>query len=476
MTWDLLLLPLLACLVLTGIHAYLGLHVLARGVIFVDLALAQVAALGMTAALLAGHAPESNAAYAWALGFTVLGALLFALTRENTTRTPKDRPAPRNDVTRDREDRPATRNDVSRDREDRPGESGARNRWGGLGGAAGAPQLHQEAIIGIVYAVAAAVTVLVLDRVAQGGEQIKQLLVGSLLGVTRDDVVRLAGLYALVGALHWLCRRPLLSLSLGDDVRGARAWDFVFYLTFGLVVTSSVRIAGVLLVFSYLIVPAVIGTWLADTIARRLAIGWTVGVVASVAGLGASFVWDLPAGATVVAVFGALLALVAFARALARLVTRMRRDGRRALAGVGVGIGVVIALAGLALAALPHADHLWLDALERGIPRIQLAFLSDRERRVDAEARAAIAHGTGELAKLRALAADVRWGHRDLPAEERERLRQFLAGRDELVAGDRLVLATLRARARERQRFVLGLPLAVAGAVVALASLRGVRH
>ena len=459
MTWDLLLLPLLACLVLAGIHAYLGLHVLARGVIFVDLALAQVAALGMTAALLAGHAPESNAAYAWALSFTVIGALVFALTRE--------------DFTRERKDRPATREDFTRDREDRPEELGARRKWGGLGGAEGAPQVNQEAIIGIVYAVAAASTVLVLDRVAQGGEQIKQLLVGSILGVTRDDVLRLAGLYALIGALHWLCRRPLQALSLGGEVSRARAWDFVFYLTLGLVVTSSVRVAGVLLVFSYLIVPAVIGTWLAVTTARRLAIGWAVGVVVSVAGLGASFVWDLPTGATIVAAFGVLLALVALGRALRSLGAQVRRDGRRTLAGVGVGVGSLIALAGVALAAFPRADHLWLDALERMLPTIQTPFLSQHERRVAAEARASIAVGTHELGRLQALAADVRWGRRDLPPEQRERLRQFLAGRDELVAGDRLVLATLKAHARERQRFVLGLPLSAAGVMLALASVRG---
>jgi zinc/manganese transport system permease protein len=422
MTSDLLLFPLLACLVLAGIHAYLGLHVLARGVIFVDLALAQVTALGMTAALLAGHAPESDGAYAWALAFTMLGALVFALTRR------------------------------------------------GPGAGAAVPQ---EAIIGIVYAVAAAVTVLVLDRVAQGGEQIKQLLVGSILGVTRDDVARLAALYALIGAVHWLCRRPLLALSLGADLRGARAWDFLFYLSFGLVVTSSVRIAGVLLVFSYLIVPAVIGAWLAPTIGRRLVIGWAVGVVASAAGLGASFGWDLPTGATVVAAFGALLALVAVARAVVALGARARRDGRRALAGLGVGAGVVTSLAGIALAAFPRADHVWLDALERAVPSLQAPFLSDHERRVAAEARESVARGARELASLRALAADVQWGRRDLPPEQRERLRQFLAGRDELVAGDRLVLATLTGRARQRQRFVLGLPLAAAGVILALACVRG---
>jgi len=450
MTWDLLLLPLLACLVLAGIHAYLGLHVLARGVIFVDLALAQVAALGMTAALLAGHAPESPGAYAWALSFTVLGALVLALTRDTTAET---------------------------EIEERPGFPGARRALGGLGGHFEPPHVSipQEASAGIVYAVAAACTVLVLDRVAQGGEQIKQLLVGGILGVTRDDVVRLAGLYALIGALHWLCRRPLLALSRGGNVPGARAWDFVFYLTFGLVVTSSVRVAGVLLVFSYLIVPAVIGTWLGGTTARRLAIGWAVGVVMSVAGLTASFAWDLPTGATIVAAFGALLALVALARSLVLLGARVRREGRRALAGLGVGTGVVIALAGLALAAFPRADHLWLDALERGVPALQLAFLSEHERRVAAEARGSIARGTQELARLRTLGDEVRWGRRDLPPEQRERLRQFLAGRDELVAGDRLVLATLKARARDRQRFALGLPLTAAGVILALLAQRGVR-
>jgi zinc/manganese transport system permease protein len=426
MMLDLLLLPFLACLVLAGIHAYLGLHVLARGVIFVDLALAQVAALGMTVALLAGHAPDSDAAYAWALVFTVLGAAVFALTRRM------------------------------------PGDD------------AGAP-VPQEAIIGIVYAVAAALTVLVLDRVPQGGEQIKQLLVGSILGVTPGDVLRLAVLYAVIGAAHWLCRRPLLALSFGGEVRGARAWDFLFYLTFGLVVTSSVRIAGVLLVFSYLIVPAVIGAWLAPTIARRLALGWTVGLVVSAASLAVSFAADLPTGATVVASFGALLAAVGIGRGLWALGARMRREGRRALAGLGVGVGIAVAVAGLALAAFPHADHVWLDALERAFPAIRTPFLTAFERRVAADTLESVARGTRELSRLRALAADVQWGRRDLPAEQRERLRQFVTGRDEMVTGDAMVLKTLAGRARERQRFVLGLPLALAGLILLVTALRAGR-
>src|SRR5574337_1171475 len=196
---DFLWLPFLACLVLTGIHVYLGLHVLARGVIFVELALAQVAALGITIAFLADHRIQSDAAYWYALAFTVGGAVVFSVTRMRRAPIP------------------------------------------------------QEAIIGIVYAVSAAAAVLVVDRAPQGSEHIKQLLVGSILTVTPREVATLAVLYAAIGALHWVIRRPLLQISFDPEAalregRWVRWWDFLFYASFGFVVTSSVRIAGVLLV------------------------------------------------------------------------------------------------------------------------------------------------------------------------------------------------------------------------------------
>jgi zinc/manganese transport system permease protein len=415
---ELLALPFLACLVLTGIHAYLGLHVLARGVIFVDLALAQVAALGLTVALLAGHPPASPAASWYALAFAVGGGLVFAVTRVRRAPIP------------------------------------------------------QEAIIGIVYAVSAALTVLVVDRAPQGAEHIKQLLVGSILTVTGADVTALAALYAAIGVVHWLARRPLLAISFAPEGTAGRrvvGWDVAFYVTFALVVTSSVRLAGVLLVFTFLVVPAAIAALLARGVAARLALGWAAGGLVSGAGLVASYRWDLPTGATVVAAFGAALAVTALALGARATIAAVRARGLTALAPAGVALGMLLALAGALLAAIPTMDHPWLDALERLVPSLQEAFLTGGERQARRDSLAAVARGEQELLALRALQQDVDWGTRALDDAQRERLRQFVAGRSEIAAGDRLVLGTLRAKARQRQRYWLGPPLVVAGGGLALA-------
>jgi zinc/manganese transport system permease protein len=414
---ELLALPFVACLVLTGIHAYLGLHVLARGVIFVDLALAQVAALGLTVALLAGHPPGSPAAYWYALVFAVGAALLFALTR------------------------------------------------------LGRAPIPQEAIIGIVYAVSAALTLLVVDRAPQGAERIRQLLVGSILTVTGGDVAALATLYAVVGAAHWMVRRPLLALSFGgSDAGGARvlAWDAVFYASFALVVTSSVRVAGVLLVFAYLVVPAAIAALLVRGITRRLLLGWLVGALVSAAGLVGSYRWDLPTGAAIVAAFGAALALTALALGTRATVRAVRARGLVVLRPGVVALAVLVALAGLLLILVPTMDHWWLDAIERAAPAVQETFLTPTERAVRRDALRAVAGGDAQLAELRRLQQDAQWGARTLDAEGQERLRQFMAGRGELTAGDRMVLRTLRSKARERQRYWLGVPVLALGAGGAL--------
>jgi zinc/manganese transport system permease protein len=272
---EFLWVPFLACLVLTGIHVYLGLHVLARGVIFVDLALAQVAALGSTVALLAGYELNSPQAYLLSLGFTFLGAGIFALGR-----------------TRDR-------------------------------------SVPQEAIIGIVYAVSSALAILVLDRTPHGEEAIETMLVGSILFATWPQVAKIAVMYLAVGVLHFLLRRRFLLISMNPEQARheglwTRFWDFIFYITFGLIVTSSVRIAGVLLVFSYLVVPAVCAMLFARTVTHRLLIGWGLGFVASVLGLYASARWDFPTGASVVATFGIVLVVSAAMRSAMNLTAEVR--------------------------------------------------------------------------------------------------------------------------------------------------------
>ncbi len=423
---ELLWLPFLACLILTGIHVYLGLHVLARGVIFVDLALAQVAALGITVAFLAGHPIQSDAAYWYALAFTVGGAGLFAASR--THRAP----------------------------------------------------IPQEAIIGIVYAVSAAAAVLVVDRAPQGGEHIKQLLVGSILTVSAAEVTQLAILYAVIGALHLAIRRPLLEISFDPEAarqrgRWLRWWDFCFYVTFGVVVTSSVRMAGVLLVFSYLVVPAAVGALLTASVTGRLVIGWALGFLVSVLGLYASYAWDLPTGAAVVTTFGVLMAAVAGAFGARALWRETRRRGWRALCGVLTGGCVVVALAGLLLMLFPRMDHLWLNWLETAAPRVELAFLTAREREAYQDSRDALERGVAELRRLSAMQREVQWGTRAMSEDQKERLRQFLASRGEITAGDRMVLTTLRQRAREHQRFWLGLPLLAVGGTGALLFLRARR-
>jgi zinc/manganese transport system permease protein len=408
---ELLFWPFVTGLVLTGIHAYFGLHVLARGVVFVDLSLAQVAALGITIAVLAGHPVHTEAAYWYALVFAIAGALLFAFAR--------------------------------------PYE----------------PSLPQEAVIGIVYAVSAALSVIALDRAPQGAEHIKQILIGSILTVTPADVGQLALLYGAIGSLHFIWRRPLIEASFHPGTaprRGAFLWDVAFYVSFALVVTSSVRIAGVLLVFSYLIVPAALVRLFATELRQRLLLAWTLGVFLTGAGLYASWIWDLPSGPAIVTAFGVTTAFVALVGAARRLTRKT----------AGILACALAILTGLPLVAFPQMDQPWLNALEDIIPTLQTAFLDPEQRLTRADALDSIARARAELTRLRTLQQDVQWGKVKMQPEKAERLRQYLAGKSEISAGDELVLRHLRSRARERQRFGVGLPILFLGACGLYALMR----
>jgi zinc/manganese transport system permease protein len=259
--------PFVVSLVWSGILAYLGVHVVERGVIFVDIALAQIAALGAAVAILMGLDVHGGGAYAVSLGFTFLGAVVFSTVKSRSGRIP------------------------------------------------------QEAIIGITYAVASAGAILAMSKAVGETEHLKDMLVGNILVVSWPEVGQAALLCAFIGAFHYIFRRRFLLISTDPAAAEAQGisvgwWDFLFYLSFGFVVTSAVAIAGVLLVFCYLIVPSVGAILFADSIGRRLAIGWTMGAVVSALGVYLSLVLDLPTGATIVCTFGGVLLVMAALRVL----------------------------------------------------------------------------------------------------------------------------------------------------------------
>ncbi|MHC4614286.1 MAG: metal ABC transporter permease [Planctomycetota bacterium] len=255
--FEILAPAIVTCLILTGILCYLGIHVIMREVIFVDLALAQIAATGAAIGIWMGFEPHSVQAYLCGLGFTLIGAAIFTVGRFRDARVP------------------------------------------------------QEAIIGIVYAVSTAIVMLILSKVAIERDEIEHMLVGRLLFVAWPEVVIAATVCAGAGIIHLLIGNRVFAIS--TDTRRARAegvnvylWDFGFYATLGLVVTVSVQLAGVLLVFSFLVVPASCAMIFFAGVWPRLLTGWLLGAAGSAAGLAASAFWDLPTGASVVAAFGAV--------------------------------------------------------------------------------------------------------------------------------------------------------------------------
>lgn len=262
--------PFAASLILTGIHAYLGVHVVERGVIFVDLSLAQIAALGATIAILMPFSngdPHAPVTYWVSLAFTFIGALVFSMIRSRRARIP------------------------------------------------------QEAIIGICYAVASAGAILAMSKATSESEHLKDMLVGNILAVSWPEVGKTAALYGAIGLFHYIFRHKFLAISMDPKRAEAegisiRLWDFLFYASFGFVVTSSVAIAGVLLVFCYLIVPSVAAMLYAEDIGKRLAIGWSMGALVSALGVYLSLQLDLPTGATIVCTFGLVVIIMAAVRPL----------------------------------------------------------------------------------------------------------------------------------------------------------------
>lgn len=258
---ELLLPPFAAAMIILLVQSYFGLHVIQRGVIFVDLALAQIAALGATVAFIMGAAHGSVLGYAFSFAFTLLGAVIFSVTRLD------DSPVP------------------------------------------------QEALIGITFVVASAAVILVSSLSAEGTEHLSETMTGTLIWVTWPTVLTMGLSFGLIALFHYVLRRRMLAITFApESVRRLRTWDFVFFATFGVAITSSVQIAGVLMVFSVLVIPASIAFFFTRSFQQALFIAWGSGTIAIVLGLAISFTFDITTGPMLVVSFGAVLLLALLLR------------------------------------------------------------------------------------------------------------------------------------------------------------------
>lgn len=273
--WETMKLPLLACLLLPALLVYLGLHIVRRGIIFVDLALAQVAALGTCWCVMLGHDPHDIHTYWWSIAFTLAGALIFTFTRTSEPH-----------------------------------------------------RVPQEALIGIVYVVAAAASIVLLSKSPGSNEELQRTLIGDVLFVTWPQIWKTFLLYVVIAIVHFIFRKKFVGLTFSgerSDVSWTtRGWDFLFYALFGLVVTSFVQIGGVLLVFTYLIVPAVCANLLARSLGVLLGVGTLIAALGGIGGLYASYQFNMPTGAAIVCTFGVVLLVVG-------IIAKVRNGARQSL-------------------------------------------------------------------------------------------------------------------------------------------------
>lgn len=425
MSHDIIMLlaaPFAASALFVAIHANFGLHVLRRGIVFADLALAQMSALGATVAFAAGHAPTSAAGIAYTFLFAAIGAALLTASRV----IPKE--------------------------------------------------VQPEAYIGIIYVVATATTIVVVDRSPQGAEHVKQILVGSILSVSASDLPKFAALYAFIGSIHWLARRPLLAASEAVHSKTGRSllWDFVFYSSFSVVVTSSVATAGVLLVFCFLIIPAITGSLFTRRIAYALGIGWLGGVAASAVGLASSFEFELPTGAAMALAFTLMLVIGAVLRGLIFAPAGGRRICIRIFLRAASAMTLMtVLLSAIWLMIMPRADQPMFDLLQSATGIGPATFLAVQERAVYVEALKDASYRRSQEGQLTTLERQSRWRGDGLSETEVRRIGSFQQTFNEMARGDDFVVKSLSGRARERERWYVGLPLLITSLLGLLTLLPG---
>lgn len=408
---ELLAVPFFACIILVAIHCQFGLHVLKKNVVFVDLALAQCAALGATVAFMQGHLPQSLGAYSWSLGFALSAALLLSLVRF----APEKIPA--------------------------------------------------EALVGVLYIVSAAAAILLIERAPQGAEHLKQILTGSVLTVDLADLYGVIALYIVIGVLL-----AMATVKQWLKVGGAKGWvaDLCFYSAFGLVVTSSVAIAGVLLVFSFLIIPALIGLLLARDTMHQWLYGVIVGCLAALIGLLASYWLDTSTGATIVCAFGLLLALFLLGYVY-------RKSGLSPAKLLKTSVLGLILLASISfgwLAFNPRADQPLFDSVERYVPSLRNAYFTKDEGVMHADAQRYVARYTAELNRLGEMEARNRYEKTETDDFLVQKISSFQQSYNEMIKGETFVMREVRSRARERLRW----PAAITSLILLLICWRAFKR
>ena len=258
--------PFIGCLFIVLINVYFGIHVIKREIIFIDIALASIAALGSVVGMVlfhsthAEHSHESHGIlpYLFSLGFISIASYAFTMLKHRKISIPL------------------------------------------------------EAIIGIAYAVATTLTVIILDKGAGGDVHVHDMLIGSVLWISWSQVIRIGTIVILVGTFHFIFRKKFLRLTecfqdAYREMKRPKSWDFLFYFSFGIVVVEAVNIAGILTVFAFLILPSSLAVIVSHSWASKLRTGWVAGISASFIGLVLSIKLDVPSAPVIIVLLGLFL-------------------------------------------------------------------------------------------------------------------------------------------------------------------------
>ncbi len=249
----------LAAAVITGVLlSYLGVHVVGRGIVFVDLALGQISSLGVAFAAFIGTGLTSIP-----LIFTLVGALLMSFINIRDKR------------------------------------------------------LKQEAVIGILYAFTSALTVLFISKTPHGDSDIQEVLFGNILSISWQQITLVGIVFGAIAIMHLIFARKFFNLTesfengQNHSVGIFNVWNFLFYISIGLAIVFAVKINGVIPVFSYLIIPAVSAILISKNKITVIILAMLISILAGFLGLNFSFHYDFPAGPSIVSVLGGIFTLAA---------------------------------------------------------------------------------------------------------------------------------------------------------------------